>query len=101
MQQDTRYWPQVLQAVPTDDFSVYVYFSDGSVRLFDVKPLIHAGSVFEPLANIEVFKSKLTVMNDTVAWDFFDARDPRRCLDLDPFTIYEGVAVADPLAEAL
>jgi hypothetical protein len=70
------------------------------VRLFDVKPLIHPESVFEPLADIEVFKSKLTVMSDTVAWGLFGEKDPRRCLDLDPFTIYEGVVVADPLGSA-
>ena len=34
------FFPCVLQAVATDDFQVYAYFNDGSVRLFDVKPLI-------------------------------------------------------------
>jgi hypothetical protein len=101
MWQDRQYWPQVVQVVPSDDFTVYVYFSDGSVRLTDVKPLIHPGSVFEPLSDVEVFRSRLTVMNDTVAWDLSGERDSRQCLDLDPFTIYEGAVVGDPLAEAV
>jgi hypothetical protein len=96
-QQDMQYWPQVLQAVPNDDYTVHAYFSDGSIRLVDVRPLIYPGSVFEPLGDIEVFKSHITVMNDTVAWDILEDRDPRHCLDLDPFTIYESVAVPDPL----
>jgi hypothetical protein len=100
-QRDTQYWPQVLQAVPGDDFTVYAYFSDGSIRLVDVKPLIYSGSVFEPLADVEIFKSQITVMNDTVAWDIRGDGDPRHCLDLDPFTIYENMAVVDPLAEAV
>ena len=36
----SRFFPCVLQAVATDDFQVYVYFNDGSVRLLDVKPLL-------------------------------------------------------------
>ncbi|MDR0347369.1 MAG: DUF2442 domain-containing protein [Coriobacteriales bacterium] len=99
-QQNTHYWPQVLQAVPGDNFTVYAYFSDGSIRLFDVKPLIYSGSVFEPLADVETFASRITVMNDTVAWDIQGDGDTRHCLDLDPFTIYESMAVVDPLAEA-
>jgi hypothetical protein len=99
LQQDTQYWPQVLQAVPNDDFTAYAYFSDGSIHFVDVKPLIYPGSVFEPLADIETFKSRITVLNDTVAWDIQGDGDPRHCLDLDPFTIYEGAAVTDPLAE--
>ena len=94
----TQYWPQVVQAVAKDDYTAYIYFSDGSIRLVDVGPLIHPGSVFEPLGDIDVFKSQITVINDTVAWDLIGDRDSRFCLDLDPFTIYESDAVADPLS---
>jgi len=58
---------------------------------------IHNGTVFEPLQNIDYFKSKLAVINDTVAWDIGGNRDPRKCVDLDPFVIFEQPAVADPL----
>ena len=96
LQQDTQYWPQVVQAVPNDEYTVYAFFSDGSVRLADVRPLIYPGSVFEPLEDVETFKSCITVMNDTIAWDLVGDRNPRHCIDLDPFTIYEGVRVSDP-----
>jgi hypothetical protein len=92
-----HFWPAVVQVVPTDDFEVYAYFNDGSVRLYDVKPLLKPGTVFEPLLDVEVFKTTLTVINDTVAWDMGGNRNPRKCLDIDPFTIFEQPAVVDPL----
>jgi len=94
---NSRFYPKVLQVIPTDDFGVYAYFNDGSVRFFDAKPLIRPGTVFEPLQDIEYFKSKLAVINDTVAWDIGGNRDPRKCVDLDPFVIFEQPAVVDPL----
>ena len=93
----TYFWPKVLQVVPTNDYKVYAYFNDGSVRLFDAKPLIKPGTVFEPLSDIQFFKDKLAVINDTVAWDMGGNKDPRKCVDLDPFVIFEQPAVADPL----
>lgn len=95
------FYPVVHQVIPTDNFEVYAYFNDGSVRLFDVKPLIKDGTVFEPLKDIEFFKSKLAVINDTVAWDMGGNKDPRKCVDLDPFTIFEQAAVPDPLNEEI
>jgi len=96
-----EFLPKVLQVVPTDDFKVYAYFNDGSVRLFDAKPLIVPNTVFEPLQDITFFKSKLAVINDTVAWDIGGNRDPRKCIDLDPLVIFEQPAVADPLCYEL
>ncbi|MDR1564502.1 MAG: DUF2442 domain-containing protein [Oscillospiraceae bacterium] len=91
-------WPCVVQVIPAEEYKVYAYFNDGTVRLFDVKPLIRPNTVFEPLENYATFKEKLAVINDTVAWDMGGNRNPRRCIDLDPFVIYEQPAVADPLA---
>lgn len=42
-------FPKVLQAVAGKDFTVYLYFNDGSVRLYDAKPLLALGGVFAPL----------------------------------------------------
>ena len=93
--------PKVLQVVPTDEYCIYVYFNDGSVRLFDVKPLIKPDTVFESLKDFNFFKSKLTVINGTVAWDVGGNRDPRKCIDLDPCVIFEQPAVIDPLHKDL
>ena len=93
------YYPCVQQVVPGDDYQVYAYFNDGSVRLFDTKPLIRPGTVFEPLSDKDLFKSKLTVINDTVAWDMGGGRDPYRCVDIDPGAVYAAPPVPDPLAD--
>ena len=61
--------PKVLQAVAGENFTVYLYFNDGSVRLYGAKPLLELGGVFEPLRDEDFFKSRLTVLNDTAAWD--------------------------------
>lgn len=92
------FWPTVLQVVPTDDYKVYTYFNDGSVRLFDVNPLIKPNTIFAPLKDINVFKLKLAVINDTVAWDMGGNRNPHKCIDVDPFVIFEQPAVDDPLS---
>ena len=91
------YFPAVVQAVPAEDYGVYAYFSDGSVRLFDARPLIASGGVFARLADRAFFEGSLTVLNDTVAWDVSGRFDPTECIDVDPFAVYEAPAVADPL----
>ena len=96
-----KFIPKVLQVVPTNGFCVYVYFNDGSVRLLDMKPLIKPDTIFEQLSDISYFKSKLTVINDTVAWDIGGNRDTRNCIDLDPCVIFEQPAVQDPLSTEL
>ncbi|MCL2277540.1 MAG: DUF2442 domain-containing protein [Treponema sp.] len=95
---DKRYFfPHVLQVVPTDNFEVYAYMNDGSVRFYDVKPLLKKDTVFEPLNDIKVFKEKLAIINNTVAWDMGGNRDAYNCIDIDPFEIFEKEKVADPL----
>jgi len=96
-----KFIPKVLQVIPTNDFCVYVYFNDGSVRLFNMKPLIKPNTVFKSLNNITFFKSKLAIINGTVAWDVGGNRDPRNCIDLDPCVIFEQPAVEDPLSTEL
>ncbi|MBQ7144590.1 MAG: DUF2442 domain-containing protein [Oscillospiraceae bacterium] len=94
-----EYIPYVVQAVPGDGKTVFVYFSDGSVRRKDVSGLIRPGTVFAPLADDAVFRQTLTVMDGAVAWDLSGERDPRTCVDLDPIGTFESAElVDDPLA---
>ena len=91
---------QIIQVKPTNDFQVYSYFSDGEVRLYNVAPLIKAGGVFTILSDIEVFKSKCTVMNGTLAWDIAGNFDEYNCIDVDPESVYlKGLKVKDPLLD--
>jgi hypothetical protein len=96
------YMPKVVQAVAGDDYVVYAYFDDGTVRRVDVAPKIEKGGVFEPLRAPEFFRERLTVMGDTVAWDIAGNHDVTACVDLDPLNIYENCPVVDdPLKEAV
>ena len=38
----------ILQVYPTENYKVYLYFSDGKVKLYDVEPLLDKG-VFRKL----------------------------------------------------
>ena len=91
----SRFFPSVVQAVAAENWIVYAYLNDGSVRRFDMNPLIESGGVFEPLRNPETFTSAITVLNDTVAWDLNGNRDPTACIDLDPFMLFEQPIVSD------
>ncbi|WP_069988530.1 DUF2442 domain-containing protein [Massilioclostridium coli] len=94
----TRFFPSVLQVIPTDDYQVYAYFNDGSIRLVNIKPFIKPDTVFAPLEDIHIFKEKLAVINQTIAWDMGGNRDEQNCIDLDPIAIFKQPPVADPFA---
>lgn len=84
--------PKVLQAIAGQNHLVYIYFHDGTVRLYDASPL----------RDDAIFRERLTVLNDTVAWDLEGNRDPATCIDLDPCELYESCPVVeDPLKEAI
>lgn len=92
-----KIFPEVVQAVAGKNFTVYAYMKDGSIRLFDAKPLIEQGGVFEKLRDETFFSERLTVMNETVAWDLSGRHDPTNCIDIDPFTIAECQETEDIL----
>ena len=88
---------QVLQVIPNDDYTVYVYFSDGIIKQYDAKPLLEKG-VFTILKDFNFYKEKCTVINDTLAWDRGGNYNEYECLDIDPETIYiNSKTVEDPL----
>ncbi len=90
----------VLQVFPQKDYSVAVYFTDGRVKLFDVKPLLGKG-VFKILEDEDVYLNRCTVLNNTLAWDLSGRFDPTNCIDLDPEVLYhESKEITDPLSSA-
>lgn len=93
---DLRYfYPEIYQAVPGENYTVYAYVNDGSVRRFDARPFIEKGGVFECLKDEHIFRQTLTVIGNTVAWDLSQDRDARRCIDIDPFDIFNSPVVSD------
>ena len=80
---------RVLQVFPTEDYQVYIYFSDGIIKLYDASNLVNKG-VFQKIKNKEIFVNSCTVLNDTLAWDLSGKHDPTDCLDLDPEVLYNN-----------
>lgn len=71
--------PKVVQAVAGQDFLVYAYFHDDTIHLSDAAPLVRKGGVFASLQDAEFFRGRLTVINDTVAWDMDGTHNPCTC----------------------
>lgn len=91
------YFPTVVQVVPLDNYHVFVYFDDGKIIEYDMTHQLN-GAVFQPLRIGSVFKDACTVMNGTLAWDLGGNRDAEKCVDIDPFTLYECPSVNRQIA---
>ena len=91
------YFPEVVQVVPFPDHTVSVYFSDGKIVSYDVKPLLDKG-VFRALQNMDTFLNRCVILNDTLAWDIEGNGDPTACIDIDPDTLYALDAIEDRLS---
>ena len=93
---DSKYFfPEIFQAVAGEDFTVYAYVNDGSIRKVDMKPFLESEGVFESLRDKEIFEKTLTVIGKTVAWDLEGNRDEYNCIDIDPFLVFESPIVSD------
>lgn len=90
-----HFHPEVFQAVAGKNFTVYAYMNDGNIRLLDMKPLIKQGGVFKALKDENMFREKLTVLNSSVAWDIAGSRNEYKCIDVDPFSVFECPVVPD------
>ena len=81
------YTPEIVQVIPHEDYTVSVYFVDGKIVRYDVKPKLGRG-VFKALENTEVFMDRCTIMNNTLAWDIDGTNNPASCIDIDPDLLY-------------
>lgn len=81
-------FPSIVQVIPTDDYKVYVYFEDGKIVCYDIEPFLDK-EVFKALKDKRVFKDSCTIMNHTLAFDICGKRDPYKCIDIDPETLYK------------
>lgn len=89
--------PKIVQVVPTEEHTVYVYFEDGKIVCYDITPLLDK-EAFAALREIEYFIKTCTIMNDTLAWDVSGNRDNTACIDIDSETLYELDAVKEKIA---
>ena len=79
--------PDIVQVVPHEDYTVSVYFCDGKMVLYDVKPKLNDG-VFKVLNDPEVFKNSCKIMNETLSWDVAGNNNTARSIDIDPDYLY-------------
>ena len=87
----------IVQVIPNEDYTVYVYFEDGKIVCYDAKTLLKK-KVFEPLKDIEFFMNACTILNGTLVWDVTGTRDCTKCLDIDPEMLYGLENVSEKIA---
>lgn len=90
-------FPEIVQVVPNENYTVRVYFEDGKIVLYDVSPLLEK-EIFRPLIDKHIFLNACTIINDTLAWDLEGNRDVSKCIDIDPETLYALQAIEDRIA---
>ncbi|MFV0343328.1 MAG: DUF2442 domain-containing protein [Anaerocolumna sp.] len=90
-------FPEIVQVVPNENYTVTVYFEDGKIVLYDVTQLLEK-EIFHPLKDKNIFINACTIINDTLAWDLEGNRDSSKCIDIDPETLYALQAISDRIA---
>jgi hypothetical protein len=90
-------FPEIVQVVPNENYTVRVYFEDGKIVLYDVSPLLEK-EIFRPLKDKNIFVNTCTIINDTLGWDLEGNRDASKCIDIDPETLYALQAIEDRIA---
>lgn len=63
---------RITEVEPQDDYRLILHYEDGERRIYDVKPLLQQGTVFEELLNIDTFRRVYLDDANSIAWD----RDP-------------------------
>ena len=81
--------PKIFQVIPTKNYTVYVFFEDGKIKLYDAKKLIQTGGIYDVLKDIDFFINRCTIINGTLAWDVDGKRSTDKCIDICPDTIYD------------
>ena len=66
--EDTDEMICVVKVETLDDYLLQVYFSNGKIKIFDVKPLLEK-RMFKPLKNKTLF-SAAKVEDSTVSWTY-------------------------------
>ncbi|MBP3481039.1 MAG: DUF2442 domain-containing protein [Clostridia bacterium] len=95
---------RITGVIPNNDFTLTISFDNGEKRLYDVRPLLQKGTVFEPFADIENFRRVYVDDTHCIAWDIDPSIDSDKVwnnkVDLCPDGCYidsvpiEGIANA-------
>lgn len=76
--------PNLVEALPLEDYEVHLRFADGLAGDVDLSYLVGCGPVFEPLRDIEFFRRlRIDESSVTIEW-------PNEA-DIAPETLYDHV----------
>ena len=83
---------KITGVVPNDDFTLTIRFDNGERRLYDMRPLLRKGTVFEPFLRMENFRRVYVDGTHAVAWDIDPSIDSEKVwsnkVDLCPDSCY-------------
>lgn len=83
---------QLVSVVPNDNFTLTLGFDNGEKRLYDVRPLLQKGTVFEPFADLKHFRRVYIDSHHCIAWDIDPSVDSAQVwgnkVDLCPDSCY-------------
>lgn len=83
---------QIVSVIPNNDFTLTISFDNGEKRLYDVRPLLKEGTVFEPFMNIDNFRRVYVDAQHCIAWDIDPTIDSEKVwnnkVDLCPDSCY-------------
>lgn len=60
---------KIISVVANDDFTLTLSFDNGELRLYDCKPILKSGTVFEPFIKLDNFKRVYLDDCNCVSWD--------------------------------
>lgn len=83
---------KITSVAPNDDFTLSIVFDNGEKRLYDVRPFLKKGTVFEPFLNINAFRRVYLDEHNCISWDIDPNIDSREVwnnkIDLCPDSCY-------------
>lgn len=83
---------RITGVVANEDFTLTIHFDNGENRLYDMRPLLKRGTVFEPLIEFENFRRVYVDDTHCIAWDIDPSIDSRKVwnnkVDLCPDSCY-------------
>lgn len=83
---------KIVGVAPNDDFTLTISFDNGEKRLYDVRPFLKKGTVFEHFLNIEDFRRVYVDEQHCIAWDIDPTIDSNEVwnnkVDLCPDSCY-------------
>lgn len=82
----------ITKVIPNENYTLTIHFDNNEKRIFDVKPLLQKGTVFEPFLNKENFNRVYVDDTHCIAWDIDPNVDSNvvwnNKVDLCPDTCY-------------